>query len=335
MKENSKLKRTPKKMAVSRQTGSKQDYAVSGTLTNGHFIAVFDGHGTNACIDRLRTLNMREIMESENPMLTLWDAVQGNTFRSGATASLARITDRVEIWSMGDSEMHVFVNETLVYSTEVHTFTNPNEIERLRSKVTIRNEKAPFPVSSTRIEMVNSPYGDFPCGESLIPSQSLGHNGITGFAPCMSVIEFKEADSVRVVGGSDGLFDMLVDVSTGSAEDLVSEAERRWRMKWEYFDGQRVHVTGYDSIDDISCVLFEKWPTLCIPYAPTFTVSDVHEIFDSFGTCEVSQEETAFFIRCVNPLETMRAIYAKLKAGKPVKIWVRENWYWNVCLSNR
>ena len=241
--------------AISHQTGSKQDYAVCGYTYESQYVAVFDGHGSNTCIDYVRSLDMDVIMESANPMLVLWDLVMKlSTFRSGTTASIARITGTsIEIWSMGDSEMHVFINGDRTYSTDVHTFTNAAEIERTRSLVTqIRSVTAPFPVSDTHVEMVLSPVGDFKTGESLVPSQSLGHNGMTGFAPCTTRLEFKPTDKVRIVGGSDGLFDMLVNVSTGSARELVVEAERRWRMKWDFCDGTRSYKTDYGGfIDDI------------------------------------------------------------------------------------
>jgi serine/threonine protein phosphatase PrpC len=328
--------------AVSLQTGSKQDYTVCGFTTRGQYIAVFDGHGFDTYIDHVRGLNMNDVMKTDNPLLTLWDLMQElNSFRSGSTVSMARITGtRIETWSMGDSEIHVFINGLRVYSSEVHTFLNPSEIERTRSMVRIRDARVPFPVSETRVELVNSPVGDFKCGESLIPSQSLGHNGITGFAPSTNVIQFKSTDKVRIVGGSDGLFDMLVDVSTGSAQQLVDEAERRWRMKWDFFDGTRLHKTAYDSIDDISCVIYEnQFPTLCIPYSlMPLTQDDVRSVFDSMGTLHIEEEiavdHKVFFLHFSNGSETLTQIYEKLRQGGKVKIWIRETWFWHVCFVN-
>lgn len=334
----------PQKMeAVSRQTGSRQDYAVCGITKKGRYLAVFDGHGTDACIRRIRALDMNEIMEADNPMLILWDLVN-ESGRSGSTASLARITNTcIETWNMGDSQIQVFINGCRVYTTETHTFLNPSEIERTRSFVNIRDTQAPFPVSATRIEMRNSPYGDFTWGESLVPSQALGHNGSTGYAPCMNVMDCKATDRVRVVAGSDGLFDMLVDVSQGSAEQLVDEAERRWRQQWDFFDGARIHKTNYGgSIDDISCAVYEnRFPTLCIPYSlMPFTQDDVHEVFDPIGTLcrldeEIVDDHKVFFLHFCAGTDTLDKIYEKLRNDGKVKIWIRESWFWHVRLSDR
>ena len=338
--ETSNYKFEKKMEAVSHQTGSKQDYAVCGRSKDAQYVAVFDGHGTNRCIEYVRSLNMDDIMASEHPMETLWDMTKTATFRSGTTASIARITGtRIEIWSMGDSQIRVFVNGVAVYSTDIHTFTNPSEIERTKPLLLrIRDSKAPFPVSDTRVEMMNSPYGDFILGESLVPSQSLGHNGMTGFAPCTTVLEFKPTDYVRIIGGSDGLFDMRVDVSKGSASELVAEAERRWRMQWDFFDGTRMHKTGYgNSIDDISCILWEHAPTLCIPYSlMAFTQDDVIDAFKDLATIHVDEEivgdHKVFFVHVDKCTDTLREMYVKLNGGSKVKLWIREKWFWHICL---
>lgn len=244
-------------------TGKGQDYAVCGHVKESDYIAVFDGHGYDKCIDYVRTLTMDEIMGTENPAHTLWDTVErgGNFFESGTTFTMARITGTlIEVWNIGDSQTHVFLNGENIYISDIHTFLNPAEVERTRRLVHfIHPGKAPFPVSATRVENVVSPIGYFKMGESLVPSQSLGHNGMTEFAPSFKEIQFEPTDKVRIVCGSDGLFDMLVDVSTGTAEELAGEAERRWRQEWEFCDGKRTYKTTYGgAIDDISCAVWEN-----------------------------------------------------------------------------
>jgi len=245
------------------QTGKGQDYVVCGHVKNIQYIAVFDGHGGYRCIDYVRSLNIDDIMISENPAWRLWQLVEsaGNFYQSGTTFTMARMIDNlIEIWSIGDSETHVFINGEHVYETDKHTFNNPEEVERTKKIVDfIRPGKAPFPVSETRVENIESPIGYFKTGESIVPSQSLGHNGMTEFSPCFKQIYFNPTDKVRVVCGSDGLFDMLVNVNTGTATELSQEAERRWRKDWEYFDGKNTMKTNYGGvIDDISCAIWEN-----------------------------------------------------------------------------
>jgi hypothetical protein len=85
-------------------------------------------------------------------------------------------------------------------------------------------------------------------------------------------------------------------------------------------------------------------PTLCIPYAPSvFTKDEVRNVFDDqdFGYIRkideiLVKDHKVFFIH-FNPCilqPTMREMYAKLAEGSPVKVWVRERWFWNIRLSN-
>jgi hypothetical protein len=182
----------------------------------------------------------------------------------------------------------------------------------------------------------------FISGDSLVPSQSYGHNGATGFAPHKLVIPYKPTDRIRIVCVTDGVTDMKVDLSQGSAQDIAYEADRKWKQSWNYHGG----ITHYDTPDDISCVVWDnlvvEFPTLCVPYAPSvFTIQDVQHVFDDLGYIRkidecIVKDHKVFFIH-FNPgvlLPTMREIYAKLADNKPVKVWVRERWFWYLRISN-
>jgi serine/threonine protein phosphatase PrpC len=325
-----------------RQTGSGQDYAFSGYVEDIQYIGVCDGHGSSKCIDLIRALDMDEIASAVNPALAIFKKVQdgGDMFRSGATFTFARITcTTIDIYNIGDSETHVFINGQHVYTSDVHTFTNPNEIERTKEFATYDNSKAPFPISATVIDDVLSPVGHFKY-EHLVPSQSLGHNNVTGHAPSIKSITFQPTDKVRIVCGSDGLFDMwMPPISTGTAEEIVEDAERQWRKKWTYCGTQ----TNYDQIDDISVAIWEnkvvEIPSLCIPYSLSeFTVDDVTETFNTLlGSVRKVDEfilgdskSKCFFIH-FNPCEmtdTMRHLFAKIDGS--VKIHVTPTWFWHV-----
>jgi serine/threonine protein phosphatase PrpC len=263
------------------QHGSQQDYAVSGYVGDMQYIAVMDGHGTNECINFMRELDFDEVASAPNPAEALWDKVEnGGTFiRSGSTLTFARVYENIiDVWNVGDSTTVVFINDELVYTTTKHNFSNPDEIKRVRDQKLvsfIRPGKSPFPVSETTIENIESPVGVFPNHEHLVPSQSYGHGGLTGFAPSRKQLVFHPTDKVRIVCGSDGLFDMLVDVKTGSAQNLVQEASRRWRKTdWVFLDGKTQIRTKYCDEDDISCAIWENKivhrPSLYTPHKDTF-----------------------------------------------------------------
>jgi len=331
---------------VSIQNGRKQDYFVSGQIGDMDYLGVMDGHGRDACIDYVRTLDFNLIASQPDPAQALWDNIQssGKNFAgTGCTFTFARITDVIEVWNVGDSETRVYVNDQ-EFRTEAHTFHNPTEIERTKPLLQfIRPTTAPKVISSHQIQDLPSFTGCFNNGDSLVPSQSMGHNGATGFAPHKQVIQYKPTDRLRIVCVSDGVTDMLVDLAHGSALDIVNEAERKWKQPWNYngYPGLK-----FEDIDDISAVVWEntvvEWPTLCVPYAPSiFTEADVRTVFDDLGYIRKVEESLVkdhkvFFIH-FNPgvlNHTMREMYAKLAENKPVKVWVRERWFWYLRISN-
>jgi hypothetical protein len=48
---------------------------------------------------------------------------------------------------------------------------------------------------------------------------------------------------------------MQVDLSQGSAQDLVQEAARKWHQPWNYKGFQGIH---FQNVDDITAVVWEN-----------------------------------------------------------------------------
>lgn len=240
-----------------------QDLACSGEIDNGHFAFVADGHGTDRCINLLRSIDPIMIASKPNPTEYVFELMQalGDTKRSGTTFTFARIIahngkKKVQVWNVGDSETHVFVNGDLAYKTPPHNFLNPAELERTKPLLfSIEPVHAPFPVSPTRIELVLSPVGNFKTGETLALSMAYGHNNMTGFEPTYWENEYEETDVVRAVCGSDGFFDMVVTDLSKTAEELAAEAADRWKQKWEFFDGKTTVVTTFRDYDDVAVAI--------------------------------------------------------------------------------
>lgn len=244
---------------VSLQNGKQQDFFVQGQVGDMCYLGVMDGNGHSACIDYVRTLDFDFIASQPDPAQTLWDMVQtgGNFYKSGCTFTFARITHLIEVWNVGDSVTHVYVNDQ-VFISDVHTFLNPAEVDRLKRQKIVYEAKrsSTFRVASdSHLQDVPSILGSFsPFIYSMVPSQCYGHNGCTGFAPHKQVIHYKSTDRVRIVCVSDGVTDMNIDLAEGTAEHIAKEAERRWSKKWMYH-GQENQIKD---MDDITCVVWER-----------------------------------------------------------------------------
>lgn len=240
------------------QIGSGQDCARAGTVDGVRYAVVADGHGSSKCINDFREINFDEMALSENPCdyIQARMVVLGTTYKSGFTFAFARIRDNiVQVWTVGDAEARIFLNGVLVHETTPHTFLNEVEVARTAAFVDVEMTKAPFPVSATRAEFVSSPVGHFTNGETLVPSMAFGHDNVTGLAP--AYYEATLDGVIRVVCGTDGFFDMLIDgLDTKTAQQLAGEAAARWNQTWEFFDGKNTVRTTYGGVvDDVAVAI--------------------------------------------------------------------------------
>jgi serine/threonine protein phosphatase PrpC len=329
--------------SFSHQTGSGQDYAGHGMVANTKYCFVMDGHGTDACIQFLRTIDMDAIALAPSPPLAVQDLIlkhKQNLWKSGSTFILARIVDHVmlEIFHVGDSKAQVFINKDLIHETVDHVFSNPAEIERTRNTVKISDTKAPFPISSTEIDYVDSPVGHFDNGESLVPSQSFGHNEITGLLPGHFTITIHPLDHVRVVCGSDGFWDMLpTDVMTLSAKLLADQSVDCWNQDWIY-KGSKTSYGG--NIDDVSVAILDNFndvlvpPSLCIPYSlPCFTESHLRfALTDVVPIRKIDHVGTSFFVH-LPPMTVGNCEFMRNVRDKNVKLYYHDDWFWHLKIS--
>jgi serine/threonine protein phosphatase PrpC len=263
-------------MAITRQLGNAQDYVVKGSFQKDNeeydYVAAMDGHGTgynrDSCISLLRNLDFTIVAQQENPVEYIRQQLLGhNLINSGSTFTFARINktkQQIEVINVGDSITVVFKNNKLVYTTPIHCFQNPEEVERTKSLIReIRPSTAPKPVNDTDVHLVESNVGVWNTGEVLVPTQSFGHNNMTGLAPSQIIIPYNTNESIRVICGTDGFWDMkMIDypyIAVESAIRLVNVAERKWKQQWMYFDGKHKPVqTSFDEADDIGVAIWDN-----------------------------------------------------------------------------
>jgi len=263
-------------MAITRQLGNKQDYVVKGSFCNGsedyEYVAAMDGHGNgiyrDACINLLRNLDFNVVAQQLNPVEYIQNKLMNYTLdESGSTFTFARINKtkrQIEVINVGDSMTAVFINDALIYTTPDHCFQNPDEIDRTKLFLQgIKKSYAPIPVNDTDVHLIESNVGIWKNGERMVPSQSFGHNNITGLAPSKITITYEPTDIVRVICGTDGFWDMNMIkypyISRDSAIRLVNVAERKWKQQWMYYDGKNAPVqTTFNDADDIGIAIWDS-----------------------------------------------------------------------------
>jgi serine/threonine protein phosphatase PrpC len=244
-----------------RSLGKGQDFVAFGHHSDFAWGVVLDGHGTDHFMTLVKTIDFGEVMSAVDPFASILSTLEANYDKypqhksSGSTLVMMRAyTNKVETISVGDSTACVFLNGVLTYKSPKHTSKNENEILRLKNrKVYFERMTSPVGHVVSRTKMVAHfpDYTLFENGTRLACTQSLGHNGITGYQPEVNTVYFSsEDDHVRCLLFSDGFDDMMVqtdeeegaldkqqdetDMQTMTALELASKAETRWKQSWQY-----------------------------------------------------------------------------------------------------
>jgi len=225
---------------ISVATGERFEYA-----------CIFDGHGTDTCIkiiDKITKERLDDIMESSQPVSTMAVEIERmwsrhNNEVSGSTMGLVKVFEnRLECVNCGDSQVMVFVNGERVHFTAPHNWENPVEKERLLAMGATAYPASQFElISPKRMKSKSANYITFPDGRRLAIGQALGHNGATGFTNDMVVVPITPTDVIRVVGGSDGLWDLVMEdreeeltmLRTMECEEILQTYSARWTQVWE------------------------------------------------------------------------------------------------------
>lgn len=268
------------------RTGTSVMETSPGVMEVFEFAVTWDGHGGDDCIERLRAIpqnHLEHFVALENPVegfAAYLDSMPMPTERSsGSTMCLARIFgDRVEIINCGDSRAMVFKNGELTFFTVEHNWTNPAERKRVEEMGARFSPDQSFElVHETCMKGAYAERAYFNPLVKLATTQALGHHRSTGYAPDTTVIPYSRGDRLRIVMGSDGLWDMVMEDSpadkqflmTQSGEQIMDRFKTRWLQKWEMHSTNR--VTGLQDIgfyaftekqcDDITVVAIDIAPT--------------------------------------------------------------------------
>ena len=234
-----------------------------------------DGHGKNGndnFIEILKRVDWTNIMRQENSLDVLLQEIKDKKYnvQTGATYYEAKIfNNRVEICSVGDSKIKVFIDKQLVYSTTPHNLKNEKELERLKERIEKEKiivekcENIPEMQNSNTIKFVQGEYYYFDIkntSSKMAMTQSLGHNNITGLEPETTVIYFEESQDVQVIGGSDGLWDVVMEGEPidMDVDKLLSLAESRWKGLWNIDWNGEVYQDKFPIYDDISVCIYKK-----------------------------------------------------------------------------
>jgi serine/threonine protein phosphatase PrpC len=275
------------------QLSKGQDFTCSGetvfseTGEQIHYACVMDGHGSNSCINFIRSLSKTkfdELMGTTCPIRALQDLIQKECViqtreSSGATMCLARrFSDHIECLNSGDSQLVVFKNDAIEFISEEHNSNNEKErarISRVFDFVRFQESTNIKMVAVNKMSKLDGHYAVFRNSTLLATTQALGHNNMTGIVPDRTVIQYGPSDEIRVLIGSDGLFDMIIKKEDGSylehdimamhsmpCEVIVKRAVDRWLQEWHYeFEGStQTYRYKKEECDDVCAIVMDIIP---------------------------------------------------------------------------
>jgi serine/threonine protein phosphatase PrpC len=286
-----------KSCCMVRGLDKNQDYGIIEKFETYTCMLGFDGHGKDSYINLIKRTDLKSCMEQSDTLAAILEKTEPylrHGVNSGAMYIEAKIyADHVETCAVGDSQIAVFVDDKLIYINTPHNLKNESEKERMNARIQSGDISIsphgviPEIFGKSDLKARPAEYIIFENGEKLAFTQSLGHLGITGLQPEKSIIYFTPEQKVRVLMGSDGLWEMMnvrevlkrdkpedymedfITMSSASCCEIMDIAELRWKQPWKYYydltrpelyttttfrnTDPRVRSSGYDDILVMTC----------------------------------------------------------------------------------
>jgi len=274
------------------QMCKQQDQTYSGSFIDddtgerGVWAMVTDGHGTDTCINYLRSITqdmLNKIVGSTMPVENLANEFNNKSSISyyestGATMCLVKIyTDRIVFINSGDSQAAMYKNGVLEFITEQHNSFNPKERARLEAKYPGFEYRAANNIEvfdNDKLCGITGQYALFNGINLLATTQALGHHNMTGFAPDITTFVFEPEDKIQIIICSDGFWDMvnknnpqeILSFANKTAEELSQFAVARWRQTWNMYNTKEDEEPSYvgtfteSNYDDVCAVKIDINP---------------------------------------------------------------------------
>ena len=263
------------------QSTKGQDFYWTAHTEQGDLLILCDGHGSDIVIDIIRsfdftpyTTNIENIDPSSiiNHLqkFTNTELSKGSIINkaSGSTITVIVINKTsIRMAWLGDSQAIVFKDGAMVFKTRSHNIIEDSDSIGFRKKHHSWGSEI-----NTNGQMVQKykPYIKHSDHDLCALTRALGHGGLAFNTPETVTIEIDTISNWKIVGGSDGMHDVIGEgekdlllLHTSSASQLCDIAVERWSPDhiWEFIPlNAPIFNTSFQEkdIDDIVIVTWEK-----------------------------------------------------------------------------
>ena len=169
-----------------------------------------------------------------------------------------------------------------VWQNDSHKWSNPVERARLQERSPLLYAEPASALQVMTHDTICTVPSTYVCVRGtmrkLAMTQAIGHDDIFGVVPSKTVISFVQGCKYKIIGGSDGLFDMVrlenkdeMNTLYGlSAAEIADFAEAKWAQDWFPVHANNPEYRGYpvqrfdtpDKKDDVSCFTIEIDPAV-------------------------------------------------------------------------
>ena len=277
-----KISRTAKVNTCLYNNSNGQDWYWTGHNQLGDLMVFGDGHGSDKVVNRLRKFDFSKYLEKLDqiqPEQIIRDiqiiantsdtrGILGNK-ASGSTISIVIFTDnKLKISWLGDSQIIIYKNKEKFYKTRSHNLVDDDDIAKAGKK-----KKHSYGIEVNKLGQLYWKYKPYVVYNDDFDicslTRSLGHGDFPYNIPETVNFDINNDDNWKLVGASDGVWDVVAPNETdndmllkNSAQAIGDIITQRWdpSYDWEFIDNEGNIVTNHwneGQRDDIMVISWE------------------------------------------------------------------------------
>ena len=247
-----------------------QDISFSGNDIDNFgqytFMIVCDGHGSGNMLKQFSEEIWKQIIKNItrnllkkiiNKKIKLM-----NSYNDGFTFSLVKIYNNcIKCYWIGDSTINIYKNFQLIFKSTNHNSTSNEECLRVFKNFVCYKYINSFKILNNSTLIYNKQIQwELDNGVKTNLTRAFGNENYILSDLESATILYNSNNNIRVIIGSDGLWDMLEPtydntlILYGTVEDILNKVHERWNQSWKLLNKNKYF--NIENKDDITASIF-------------------------------------------------------------------------------